>query len=375
MSLEDSYPISVNILKNTLGKENYEKIKKYLHVYNGESSSVKPVAKHITMYWIGRAADSMVIRTEGEDDIILSQVGDNAVPTIIFRKLKAVYLRDYMQIVRNGWIQYENDIKSNIRYENGYNFLADCSLAVGIAGEGKGALHGRCMKCPVDVLMGATSAGSLYNLHSRFLGDSAYALTPSFTRRTGNAVDETTYTTLMLTEKVSTGEKATGGLYSETTVEPGTIFVGKIVLPMISPPELVYVLWLLTRVIRTGARTSIQGSLEVVPIGMIGDLFEVGTAYEAAEKLQGKKKLEDARKELLDYIEKEAKYATSTEVVKFTNDNNDNIITNLRKLDLLQKDLVIELWKNAKSYVDSVNKYIRKEGKEENEERSKTKEK
>jgi len=355
MSLESLYPKSVEILKNVLGEE-YKKIEPYLHTYDGTANSIKPVAKHITIYWVGRAADFMVIRTEGEDDIILSQVGDKAVPTIIFRKLKAVYLRNYMQLVRNGWLQYASDIKSGAGYGDGYDFLADCSIAVGIAGERKGSALGRCMKCPVDVMMGAVSGSATYNLHNRFMGDSAYALTSSFTRRTGNSVGEVTYTTIMLRGTESEEERRTGGLYSEMPVEPGTLFVGKIVLPMISPPELVYVLWLLTRVIRAGARTSIQGTLEVKPVAMIGDLFEVGTAYEAAERLQGKRKLDEAVAGLLQYVKDEAKYATSPGVVELTND----IIKRIKDLDLLQRDLVIELWKNAKKYVDGVNAYIAK---------------
>jgi len=354
MNSEALYPSSLRILKEVLGDEGYKRIEPYLHVYDGTSKSVKPVAKYITIYFIGRAADFMILRTEGEDDIILSQVGDEAVPTIIFRKLKAIYLRDYMQIVRNSWLQYANDIKSNAGYKEDYDFLNACSLAVGIAGEGKGALHGRCMKCPVDVLMGATSAGALYNLHSRFMGDSAYALTPSFARRTGSAVDETIYTTIMLTGRESEEERRTGGLYSETVVEPGTIFIGKIVLPMISPPELVYVLWLLTRVIRVGARTSVQGTLEVKPIVIIGDLFEVGTAYEAAERLQGKRNIDEVREGLLDYIRREVRYDTSA-VVDFTED----IIEKLKNLNVMQKDLVIELWRNAMNYVNGVTAYIK----------------
>jgi len=354
MSLESLYPKSVEVLKKILGENNYKKIEPYLHTYDGTANSVKPVAKHITIYWVGRAADSIVIRTEGEDDIILSQVGNEAVPTIIFRKLKAVYLRDYMQMIRNGWLQYVNDIRSAVSYGDGYDFLAGCSLAVGIAGEGKGTALGRCMKCPVDVLMGAVSANTSYNLHNRFMGDSAYALTPSFTRRTGNAVGEITYTTIMLTGGESEDERKTGGLYSETPVEPGTIFVGKIVLPMISPSELVYVLWLLTRVIRAGARTSIQGTLEVKPVAMIGDLFEVGTAYEVAERLQGKRKLDEAVAGVLQYVKNEAKYATASDVVEFTAD----ILRGIKELDLLQRDLVVELWRNAKSYVDGVQAYI-----------------
>ena len=356
MSLSEIYPKSVEILSEILGKENYESIEKYLHVYDGSEASVKPVAKYITIYWVGRACDRMILRTEGEDDIILSQVRDSAVPTIIFRKLKAVYLREFMKLARSQWSRYADVIRKEAGYDKDYNFLSACSIAVGIAGEGKGVVHGRCMRCPVDVLMGATSAGALYNLVSRFQGDAAYALTPSTERRTGTSVDEITYTTIMITERTSEEARRTGGLFSETFVEPATIFVGKVVLPMVSPPELVEVLWLLTRVIRVGARTSIQGTLEIHPVAIIGDLFEVGTAYEVAERLHGEKSLENTRKGILEYVENEAKYSTSSNVIEFTAD----IAKNIReKLDPLAQEVVVELWKNAMNYVNGVLAYLR----------------
>ena len=356
MSLHSSYPKSNQILEEILGKENYGDIEPYLHLYDGTEASVKPVAKYITVYWVGRAADRMILRTEGEDDIILSQVGNEAVPTIIFRKLKAVYLREFMKLARMQWIKHASVIKEKAGYGKEYDFLSNCSIAVGIAGEGKGVMHGRCMKCPVDILMGATSAGALYNLVSRFTGDAAYALTPSTERRTGSSVGEVTYTTIMLTEKISEEERRTGGLFSETFVEPGTVFVGKIVLPMMSPPELIHVLWLLTRVTRVGARTSIQGTLETYPVAIVGDLFEVGTSYELAERLLGKKKIDEVRKGVLEYVNKGVRYATSSKVIEFTKD----ITEKLKKLDVLDRELVVELWRNAKNYVDGIMAYIRK---------------
>ena len=356
MSLRNLYPKSIQTLKEILGKETYENVEPYLHLYDGSEASVKPVAKYITIYWIGKAADRMILRTEGEDDIILSQLGSEAVPTIIFRKLKAVYLREFMKLARIQWIKYANIIKEKAGYDEKYDFLTDCSIAVGIAGEGKGVMHGRCMKCPVDVLMGATRAGALYNLVSRFTGDAAYALTPSTERRTGSSVDEVTYTTIMITEKTSEEERRTGGLFSETFVEPGTVFIGKIVLPMISPPELLHVMWLLSRVTRVGARTSIQGALELYPVAMIGDLFEVGTSYELAEKMLGKKNVDEVRKGILEYLNKEVRYTTSSDVIEFTRD----VISKLKNLNILDQELVVELWKNAKNYVDGVIAYIKR---------------
>ncbi|MEM4570050.1 MAG: type I-D CRISPR-associated protein Cas7/Csc2 [Desulfurococcaceae archaeon] len=350
--VKNPYENSIKKLKEVLGEKEYERIEPYLHTYMGKAESVKPVAKHITIYWVGRAEDRMILRTEGEDDIILSEVNGEAVPTIIFRKLKAVYLRDFMQLLRRQWELYRDSIR-NVIGDSNYDFLASCSLSPGLAGEGKGTMHGRCMKCPADILMGATSASVNYNLASRFVGDSAYALTASYERRTSNAVDEVTYTTIMLREGQASEEARTGALFAETFVEPGTLFVGKTVLFMPSPVELLYVLWLLTRTIRVGARTSIWGTLRVVSVALLADLYEVGSSYEASERLFGEANEEEVRKKLLEYV-RNVSYVTGAGVIEITSD----ILSKLRNVNTLDVDLVKELWVNAKNYTDAVNKYI-----------------
>ena len=153
---------------------------------------------------------------------------------------------------------------------------------------------------------------------------------------------------------MSEEERRTGGLFAETFVEPNTIFVGKIVLNMMSPPELLYVLWMLHRITRVGARTSIWGTLEVHPVALIGDFFEVGTALEVAEKLQGKRDLSEVKKGVIEYLESEAKFFSSSNVVEFTSD----LIGRVRNVNPLEEGFVVELWKNAKNYVDGVMKYI-----------------
>jgi len=338
-------------LRDVLG-EDYEKVKPYLHHYNGKAESVKPVAKSITIYYIARAADRLTIRTEGEDDIILSEIVRRTVPTIIFRKLKAVYLRMFMELARLQWAKHEGAIKG-VWFPD-VNFINSCSLAVGLVAE-KGAMLGRCMKCPVDVLMGATSAREEYNLVSRFVGDAAYALSSDFEKRLGIAVDEVSHTTIMLTggEKEARVGERTGGVYSMAFVPPGTLFVGKVVLFMPSPPELLYSLWLLSRPIRAGARTSVQGTLEVVPVALIGDLYEVGTAYEASERAYGKADLAEAKEVVLKYVESEA-YSSGSGVVKI----DERTLGELAKLDVLDGELVKELWESAKKYVDGVVDYV-----------------
>ncbi|MEM0014076.1 MAG: type I-D CRISPR-associated protein Cas7/Csc2 [Zestosphaera sp.] len=352
--VKSPYENSIKKLREVLGDDNFKKIEPYLHTYTGGTESVKPVAKHITIYWIGRVEDRMILRTEGEDDIILSEAAGEAVPTLIFRKLKAVYLREFMQLLRRQWELHNSVIKAAIGDQN-YDFLASCSISPGLAGEGKGVMHGRCMKCPTDVLMGATSAAANYNLASRFVGDSAYALTPSYERRTGNAVDEITYTTIMIKEgQKAEGEEArTGALFAETFVEPGTLFVGKVVLFMSSPVELLYVLWLLTRTIRVGARTSLWGTLKVVPVATVADLFEVGSAYEATERLAGEANEAEARRKLLEYV-RSVSYATGAGVVEVTED----ILAKLKNVNILDANLVKELWTNSRNYIDAVKSYI-----------------
>ncbi len=363
-AIKKLYPVSMSKLEEVLGKENLESISKYLHAYDGTANTIKPVAKNITIYLMARATDRLIIRSEGEDDIILSQIKGETSPTIVFRKLKAVILRNFMELMRNIWGRYGSNIKKEIYRDESYDFYNKCSISPGIAGEGRGVMHGRCMKCPVDVLMGATSAGTSYNLSSRLIGESFYALSADYERLTSNAVDEVTYTTIMLTERreeerreeEKREEERTGALFTETFVKPGTMFVGKTVLFMPSPTELLYTLWLLTRQIRVGARTSIWGSLSITPVVVVADLYEVGSSYEAAEEAFGVKDEAKVREKVVNYV-RGVSYVTAAQTIEVTAD----IINEIRKVDVLDEKLAKELWRNAKDYVSGVDSYIKSE--------------
>jgi len=350
-----SYTYSFEVLKELFGENFVKKLSMYLHIYNsGDVKSVKPTRKRVTIYNLLRASDRLTIRTEGEDDMILTSIADRDVPTIIFRKLKAVYLREFLGLLRAQWSIHENVIKS-VWFKD-VDFLSSCSLSVGIAG-GRGTIHGRCMKCPADVLMGAVSAKEKYNLVSRFVGDSAYAISnvEEKERRMGNAVDEITYTTIMLRGSESE-EVRTGALYTMSFVVPGTIFVGKTVLYMPSPPELIYTLWLLTRVMRVGARTSVQGTLESYPVAVVGDLSEIGSSYEVAERILSSDNDVDINKAyqyVADYVKE--KMTSSNGVYMILS---KDLVKKISAIDVLNENLVKELWSNAKNYVDAAEKYI-----------------
>ena len=358
--LESLYPRSLKELKRLLGEKEASELARYLQAYDGTAASVKPVAKHVTIYWVGRTAAEAVIRTEGEDDIIVTrfQSGDRAVavPTLIFRKQKAVLLRGFMELTRSLYRDYEQELKNTVFkeysgiYGNDYDFFS-CGISPGIEeSRGSGIGERRCMKCPVDVLMGAVTGGGVeYNLASRVMGDPAFATEERYRPRTGNAVDEVTYTTGMGGVKAG----GTGALYTERIVEPGTIFVGKTVVFMASPVELVYVLYLLTRVNRYGARKTIMGVMELHPVALVGDMFETGTAYAATERLLRTSSLEKAREELYSYVESEAK-SSATAVLIDLRGKEDSI----KASRVNDKDLYIELWRNAARYVMGIKDYV-----------------
>jgi len=358
--LKELYPNSINELKKVLGGGAVEELARYLNIYDGTAATVKPVAKHVTIYWVGRIAAEAVIRTEGEDDIIVTRFrkGDEvvALPTLIFRKQKAVFLRGFMELTRSLYKLYEQELRKTVfkeysgLYGVSYDFLS-CGISPGIE-EGRRAGTGemRCMKCPVDVLMGAvTGAGVEYNLASRVMGDPAFATEERYKPRTGNAVDEVTYTTGMGRAKAG----GTGALYTERIVEPGTIFIGKTVLFMPSPVELLYMLYLLTRVNRYGARKTIMGVMEIHPVALVGDMFETGTAYAATEQSLNINTLNEAKEKLYNYVESEAKLSTTAVLVDLRGKEGE-----IKKLGVNRKELYLELWRNAARYVMGIKEYV-----------------
>ena len=365
----EAYPRSNEILSTLLGLE-VEKIRKYLHAYTGTGISVKPIAKNITIYWVGRLGAEAIIRTENEEDIILTKIAGEALPTLIFRKFKAAILRAYMEDLRRLWVIHKDTVLEVLKekyggiYGEDYDFFS-CGISPGIeAGEersreksssGKTVMELRCMKCPVDVLMGAVSGKIDYNLASRLLGDPAYATSPNFNLRTGNAVEEVLHITGMEARKA----KGTGALYKEYVVNPGTIFIGKTVLFMPSPPELVYMLKLLfTRIHRFGARRTIMGTMEIKPVALIAGPFEVGTAYSATEytitsKNADKDNIEYVKSKVMEYV----KRVTDNEstLVWLTEDTVKQLVKiNLEK----EEELYKELWINTANFVAGVHDYI-----------------
>lgn len=353
MSQALNAPKSISTLNSILGENVVKQIREYLHEYDGTATSVKPLAKHITIYWVGRLGAEAVLRTEGEDDIILTRISGKAVPTLIFRKFKATMLRAYMETMRLIWAKSRVVIQTRVLnehsgiYGQNYDFIASCGVSPGIERGGE-VMQQRCMKCPVDVLMGAVAGGEIpYNLASRLLGDPAYATTDSYRRRTGNAIDEITHTTGMAGVK----RGATGALYTETIVEPGTVFIGKAVIFMPSPPELVYVLALLSKVHRYGARKSIMGTMEIYPVALVASTYEVGTSYAATEQALDVTGIEETAEKVYSYVQS---VASNQEVVVNLRDKQKN----LAEIDIYDQDLALEIWSSAANYVKGVKKYV-----------------
>lgn len=349
--VEESYPHTVSILKHVLG-EKYSEIEPYLHVYDGTPESVKPVGKYITIYYVGRTADWLMIRTEGADDIVTANLKGKGVPALLFRKFKARLLRDCVQTLRKQWKAHRDKIKSINVYGGDYDFLAQCSISPGTE-SGKGVMMKRCMKCPVDVLMGAVSGKTEYNLASRVIGDTSYALSSKTQRMTGTSVEEVTHTTY-IPVLGSADEEKTGAVFYEEMVPPNTLFVGKVALFMVSPPEFLYVLYHMTKTMRLGARQNTRGVVEIEPVTIIGDIFEAGSAYSVAEHTYGLKDKGAVRKAILDYAK--GKTTAYGKLVELT----PAVLEKVRKVAILSEPLAVELWKNSANFVEGVMNYIKK---------------
>lgn len=352
--VEEIYPHTVSVLKSLLG-DKYTEIESYLHIYDGTRESVKPVAKHITIYYIGKTADWLMIRTEGADDIVAADVKGKGVPALLFRKFKAKVLRDFVSLLRDQWNLHSEKIKSidTEIYGSKYDYLDHCSISPGVESGKKGVMQNRCMKCPADVLLGAVGKEK-YNLVSRYMGDTAYALSPLTQRMTGNSIDEVTRTPYIPKKDNPTDEEGrTGALFSEQMVPPNTMFIGKVVLFMPSPPELLYALYLMPRTLRLGARQTTRGTMEVEPVVVIGDLFEVGNAHTAAEHAFGIKDKAEVREKLSEYLSRIV--TRYTKVVEVT----PAMLEAIRKTDILAEPLVLELWRNSANFIKGVNEYIK----------------
>lgn len=213
---------------------------------------------------------------------------------------------------------------------------------------------GFCPNCMIYGYAGLEEAGS-YNVKSRVEGDVFYGLCPSSScvaQRTFNAVDDVTKTTFY-------GEEAaTGALFQLSLIEPGTVFLGKIVLRDPSPAELLAVLLAVAHVERIGARTTHFGRVKTHIPALVLSHYERGTGYEAAARMLRARN--GARLGLEEAIEGATSYAESVAV-----QDADAVILRrdladaLRKMKLEDIDTVLTAaWLDGLAFKSSIELFL-----------------
>ena len=342
------------ILKDVFeSEETVNKLKRWLEEREtaNEKYSV-PRGKTINLFITIMAESDLLIRHEGVEDVTLLQVGKQIVPAILDIKFRAVTRRNMLTLLRNAYdrnqrVRSKADeiLKKVIKdYQEG-GWL--CAMRPHIKGtKEKGGklqmqMKGLCGHCPNCLIYGfAVEEEGEFNVKSRIEGDVYYGVIPSaasVTERTGNAVDEATYTT---------GQ----ALFTTRPILPGTIFVGKIAMHDLTPSEFLLTLFSIATTPRIGARQTCNGKIRIDIPAMILSNHEKGSGYELCKQILQKYEkpgLEEVIQEVNDYVQRIGRNS----VVITSRDLADR----LRTLPLSDLDeVIIGAWRDAAIMEESI---------------------
>ena len=273
-----------------------------------------PRPRTVNLYVLIEAQNELVVRHEGGEDFTEFQVAGFNVPGILNTKVQAAERRALLRLLYDFYDRRRGDLVEEVAKlaeKMGFSEAAGklrsgawrCYLAPVQKRKQEETIVPYCGFCPGCMIYGyaGMDQGGGYNVKSRVEGDVFYGLCPStqcVVQRTFNAVDDVTKTTFY-----ETGE--TGALYRLSLIEPGTVFVGKIVVRDPSPAELLAVLLAVAHVERIGARVTHFGTVKTHIPFLVFSRFERGTSYEAASRLLGGGKrlgLEEAVEGLRGYV-------------------------------------------------------------------------
>ena len=336
----------------------YDEVKRFLVPKDKVDKELAvPKGKTVNVWVVLEAQNELLIRHEGGDDVTEFEVKGITVPGILNTKLQAVTRRQMLRTLYS--FKERNSEKMQDLYElaKKYNIstaekLKDwiCYITPGARSQKKKEEEvmkgGYCMTCPNCMIFGYVAGeGGTYNVKSRVEGDAYFGLCPSklcVVRRTFNAVDDVTKTTIM-----EGGE--TGALFTLSLVEPGTVFVGKLALRDMSAAELLLTLHSLAKVDRIGGRVTHFGKVKVHIPAVTFDEFEIGSGYEVAKALVGDRKVD-----LEEAINKVTEVAKGRVVVR-----KRDLADELRGLGTEELDAITEeAWKDVLTFKASIESLI-----------------
>ncbi len=281
----------------------------------GEPGRIYPKAKRVEVVFLVEAANYLLLRTEGQGYINAITLPETKleVPVILPEKLQAVtrrkmlhLLREYRDAAPDKVKQFVEEAvklgfkKAEKHLEKGWN----CTIQPPIAQSGEKATDtGMDGYCPACALFGAalTTEHVAINKRNASIGiktrvhfDPAFAIRRGIVPATHNKVTEGLLST--------TGQ----ALYPEVHVEPGTVFVGRVVLTEVTEPELLAFLYTLAHVEEIGGRAGVYGTIRIHLLGIRCGKYSATTALSLTEDTvrEGKKSISEVKEFLRERLTK-----------------------------------------------------------------------
>ena len=322
----------------------------------GEAGRVFPNGKRIEVVFTIKAANLLLLRTEGPGDINEATLPESgiSVPVIQPQKLMAVTRRRLLQLLRmyrDAGVDLKPFIEaaSRLGFQKAEEHLANgwnCTIQPPLAQRGGGTTDiGMDGYCPACTIFGAALTEAQYSkaggtmsvgVKTRVHFDPAFATARSVQPETHNKVTEGVIST--------TG----GALYNEIHVMPGTVFVGRAVLHDVTEPELLAVLYSLATLEEIGGRSGVYGTIEVELKGIRCGNYSITTALDLADEiaLAGKEKPSEIGKML------EEKLATlGMETI-----TNDEVTSSVDPSD--RDGTFRRLWESSIDFVEQLDAFI-----------------
>ena len=321
----------------------------------GEEGRIFPNGKKIEVVFTVKAANMLLLRTEGPGDINEATLPESgiSVPVIQPQKLMATVRRRLLQALRlhrdsgadlKPYIEKANKLgfkKAKEHLKSGWN----CTIQPPLAQSGeKSTDTGMDGYCPACTIFGAALTDAQYSkaskmsvgIKTRVHFDPAFATSRQVQPETHNKVTEGVIST--------TG----GALFSDIHVMPGTVFIGRVTLHDVTEPELLAVLYSLITTEEIGGRSGVYGTVKIELLGIRCGAYSVTTALDLADKIAGEnlKKPSEIASKLKEIITQ----------MGFTPINNDDILS---RVNPAEKDGVFkEVWDSSIDFAEHMDKLV-----------------
>jgi len=324
-----------------------------------KSSRIYPNGRRVEVVFVVKTANYILPRTEGQGDINEAELPESkiTVPVIQPQKLQGVVRRKLLEILRDyrdsgadltEYIEKASKlgfVKANEHKKEGWN----CTIQPPLASSGEKATDlGMDGYCPACTLFGVALVSSQWSklsrnmsegVRSRVRFDPAFAVARRVTAETHIKVGDGMLTT--------TG----GSLFTEVHVEPGTLFVGRLVLVDVTEAELLATLHSLITVEEIGGRSSVYGTVRTELIGIRCGKYSATTALELADNMAQKFKPDTKLSQLVSELREEVRK------MGFKNITNAHVLNLVGEVNKDNKVLKA-LWDSSMDFIEKSAKHV-----------------